>query len=151
MRTDLKSGAWIEHRPIQDLKGKDKDAVDRVIRMSLPMTAEGELDTSHGLSIGMEMQEKRRNALIARVVTGWSFTRDDGSPLPVPYHEADLIVHEDSIGDYPIDDAAELDELLAPYLVKVARKPNPKAQAAATITNSNGSSRASAAPPSPTA
>lgn len=140
MRTTFTSGAWVEHRPLADLKVKDADAVTEAIRMLLPMSAEGEVDLSGGISVGGAHKLKTRNAVIARVVTAWSFTTGDGAPLPVPYWENHEIHDEDSIGELPIDDGAELEELIAPYLAKLRSRPN---RGGATTSSSNGVHKAS--------
>lgn len=139
MRTELESGAWVEHRPIQDLKAKDKDAVSLSVKMAIPITEDGEVDRSQGLVMSGAMQLAARNAVIARVVTGWSYE------APVPYFEAAEVHNAESIDEIPIDDFNEIEELIAPYLAKLRQKPNPKATGAATTTASNGSSRESAA------
>ena len=140
MKTTLESGAWVEHRPIQDLKAKDKDAVSLSVKMAIPVTEDGEIDRSQGLLMTGAMQLAARNAVLARVITGWSYE------APVPQFEASEVHNADSIDEIPIDDFNEIEELLAPYLAKLRQKPNPKAQTAATTTSSNGSSRASAHP-----
>lgn len=140
MRTEFASGAWVEHRALGDMKVKDADAVTEAIRMLLPMTGDGEVDLSGGISVGGAHKLRTRNAVIARVVTAWSFTTDDGAPLPVPYWENHEIHDEDSIGELPIDDGAELEELIAPYQAKLRSRPNPKG---ATTSSSNGAPRAS--------
>lgn len=141
MRTELPSGAWIEHRPVQDLRGKDKDAVTMAVRMVIPMTADGEVDLSQGMTMGGELQIKSRNAVIARVITAWSFTAEDGGPLPVPEWAGREIVNEDSIGELPLDGLNEIEELIAPYLAKLRARPDPKG---ATTSSSNGLPRAKA-------
>lgn len=140
MRTEFASGAWVEHRPIQDLKTKDADAVTEAVRMTMPITADGQVDLSGGIAVGGSMQIRSRNAVIARIVTAWSFTGDGGAPLPVPYYSDHEIVHEDSIGELPIDDGSELEELLAPYQAKLRSRPN---RPGGTTSSSNGASKAS--------
>jgi hypothetical protein len=142
MRTELASGAWVEHRSIDDLKMKDHDAVSRAVKMAMPMTAEGEIDLSGGVSLGGDLQINRRNAAIARIVTAWSYD------FPVPVIENKEIRGEESIGEIPIDDGLELAQLLEPYMAKLGRRPDPKGT---TTSSSNGLSRASAAPGSPPA
>ena len=137
MRTDLPSGAWVEHRPIQDLRAKDKDAVSMSVKMAIPLTEDGEVDRSQGMVFSGAMQLAARNAVIARVITGWSYD------VPVPYFEAGEVHNESSIDEIPIDDFNEIEELMAPYLAKLRQKPNPKA---ATTSASNGSSKASGHP-----
>ena len=134
MKTELASGAWVEHRPIQDLKAKDKDAVSMTVKMAIPINEDGELDRSQGLSMSGSMQLAARNAVIARVITGWSYE------WPVPYFEAAEVHGAELIDEIPIDDWNEIEELIAPYLAKLRAKPNPKG---ATTSTSNGSSRAS--------
>lgn len=140
MKTTLESGAWVEHRPIQDLKAKDKDAVSSSVKMAIPVTEDGEIDRSQGLLMSGSMQLAARNAVIARVVTGWSFG-------PVPHYEAGEVHGAELIDEIPIDDFNEIEELIAPYLAKLRRKPNPKAT---TTTGSSTSSRANGARVSPT-
>lgn len=137
VKTIFESGAWVEHRPIQDLKAKDKDAVSLSVKMAIPITEDGEIDRSQGMVFSGAMQLAARNAVIARVVTGWSYE------VPVPYFEAAEVHGAESIDEIPIDDFNEIEELIAPYLAKLRQKPNPKAQAAGTTTSSNGLSRAS--------
>lgn len=139
MKTSLASGAWIEHRPIQDLKAKDKDAVSLSVKMAIPINEDGEIDRSQGLLMSGAMQLAARNAVIARVITGWSYD------WPVPYFEAGEVQGILAIDEIPIDDFNEIEELVAPYLAKLRQRPDPKG---VTTSASNGSSRAKAAHPS---
>jgi hypothetical protein len=143
MRTTLTSGAEIEHRPIQDLRAKDKDAVTMSVKMAIPVTEDGEIDRSQGLQMSGAMQLAARNAVISRVITKWPYG-------PVPTFGAGEVHGAELIDEIPIDDFNEIEELIAPYLAKLRQRANPKAAAAATTTASNGSSRASAAHASPT-
>lgn len=136
MKTIFESGAWVEHRPIQDLKAKDKDAVSLSVKMVIPLTEDGELDRSQGMAFSGAMQLAARNAVLARVVTAWSYD------WPVPHYEAGEVHGAELIDEIPIDDFNELEELLAPYLAKLRQKPDPKG---AITSASNGSSRAGAA------
>jgi hypothetical protein len=142
LKTTFESGAWVEHRPVQDMKAKDKDAVSLSVKMAIPITEEGEIDRSKGLLMSGSMQLAARNAVIARVITGWSYE------WGVPYFDAGEVHGAELIDEIPIDDFNELEELIAPYLKKLRAKPNPKAT---TSTSSSTSSRASSAPSSPTA
>ena len=137
MKTIFASGAWVEHRPIQDLKAKDKDAVSAAVKMVIPLTEDGEFDRSQGMVFSGAMQLAARDACIARVVTGWSWE------LPVPYFEAGEVHGGESIGELPIDDFNELEDLIAPYLAKLRQRPNPKG---ATTSASSGPSRANGHP-----
>lgn len=136
MKTDLESGAWVEHRPIQDLKAKDKDAVSLSVKMAIPLTEDGEIDRSQGLLMSGAMQLAARNAVIARVITGWSYD------APVPFFEASEVHGIEAIDEIPIDDFNEIEELIAPYLAKLRQKASPKPT---TSTSSSTSSRASSA------
>jgi len=140
MRTTLTSGAEIEHRPVQDLKAKDKDAVSLSVKMAIPITEDGEIDRSQGLLMSGSMQLAARNAVIARVITKWPYG-------PVPRFEAGEVHDAELIDEIPIDDFNEIEELIAPYLAKLRRKPDPKAT---TSTKSSTSSRANGERVSPT-
>ena len=132
MRTTLESGAEIEHRPIQDLVAKDKDAVSLSVKMAIPITEEGDIDRSKGLLMSGSMQLAARNAVIARVITKWPYG-------PVPHFEAGEVHGAELIDEIPIDDFNEIEELIAPYLAKLRQRANPKAT---TSTKSSTSSRA---------
>jgi hypothetical protein len=138
MRTTFTSGAWVEHVPIQDLKGKHKRNLERVGRPQ-PVFRDGELDreaTMSGLDI-LSWQAAKRDAAWAMVVDGWSYD------LPVPELGDDGQVTDlDSFGELPLDDFGELEALMVPFEEKLARKPDPKG---VTTSSSNGSSRAKAA------
>jgi len=136
VKTELASGAWVEHRPIQDLRAKDKDAVSLSVKMAIPVTEDGEIDRSQGLLFSGAMQLAARNAVIARVITGWSYD------VPVPYFEAAEVHNAESIDEIPIDDFNEIEQLLEPYLAKLRQRPDPKK---GITSGSSGSSRASAA------
>ena len=135
MKTTLESGAWIDHRPIQDLKAKDKDAVSESVKMAIPVTSDGEIDLSQGVAMSGIMQIAARNAAMARVITAWSYD------YPVPYFEAHEVHDAESIDEIPLDDFNEIEALIDPYLTKLRQRPSPKG---ATTTSSNGSSRAKA-------
>ena len=141
MKTTFESGAWVEHRLIQDMVAKDKDAVSLSVKMAIPITEDGEIDRSQGLLMSGAMQLAARNAVIARVITAWSYV------APVPYFEAQEVHDAESIDGIPIDDFNELEALIAPYLDKLRQRPNPKAT---TTTKSSTSSRANGARVSPT-
>jgi hypothetical protein len=142
-RHELSSGNWIELRPIQTLKQRDKDVYDGAIKLYVDFDDEGKPDMSR-MPLSMSIQKVRRNALFARLVVAWSFTADDDiTPLPVPRWISDDagVENEDSIGDLPIDDGDEIWELMAPYITKCDRKPDPKGT---TTDGSNGTSKAKA-------
>jgi hypothetical protein len=141
VRHDLTSGAWIEIVPVQDLKGKDRDRYERAIRHELPLDADGDLDKAAGIAMRLDVREIRRNAAIACLVTSWSFTQSDGTPLPLPgLDDTGAITNASSVGEYPLDDETQIEEIIAPYMVKL-RRPDPKE---ATTSTSNGRSKAKA-------
>lgn len=143
MRTTLESGAWIEHVPVQELKGKHKRALDRAGKPPVSPDAldgEGQVDVRALLS-GMDISSwmaARQDALWAVLIERWSYD------LPVPELDGDAIVNADSLGELPLADYEEIEQLFEPYAAKLARRPDPKAQTAGTTTSSNGSSPARA-------
>jgi len=152
MRTTLTSGAWIEHTPIQDLKGGHKRALDRVGK---PRLGEGALGADGQFNIGAAIagmditsfSALRRDALLALIITGWSYEM----AVPELDKAAGEVTGADSFDDIPLDDYEELEKFIEPFAAKLSRRPDPKAKGAAITTASNGSSRASAAHGSRTA
>lgn len=162
MRTTLSSGAWIEHRAIGDLKRKDKQRLSRLTTGKLmgsgidpaafDATDERTLIASVLSSATSRMDvmgftADQEDAVWALLITGWSYE------LPVP----SVIVTEDgapvienaaSLGEVPLGDAEEIDQVFAPYRAKLSRRPDPKGT---TTSSSNGLSPANVAPPSQTA
>lgn len=146
MRTTLTSGAWVEHRPIQDLKRKDKQLLAGFKRPNLQgaLTPDGKVDMAAVLA-GMDVMSyvaDGEDFCWALVLTAWSYD------LPLPaVHEGELL-NAASIGELPLEDGEELEALFAPYQDKLRRQPDPKGT---TTSASNGSSPANAAHGSPTA
>lgn len=139
MRTTLTSGAWVEHRPIQDLKGADKRALARIGKPEVVLTPSGEPDLGSMLG-GMDIMtwvSDQQDAVWALAITAWSWE------LPVPAFDGGQVTGVEVFGELPLDDYEELETLFAPFLAKLTRKPDPKGT---TTSSSNGSSRASAAP-----
>ena len=140
MRTTLESGAWIEHVPIGELKGKHKRALERAGKPALDgasITDEGKVDVRAVLS-GMDISSwmgAKQDALWATLIEAWSYE------LPLPALDGDAIVNADSLGELPLGDYEEIERLFEPYAAKLGRRPDPKTS---TTSSSNGSSRASA-------
>lgn len=140
MRTTLESGAWIEHVPVQELKGKHIRTMARVAKMRMSrddVDDDGEVDVG-GLVERMDladMDEARHDALWALLITGWSF------PFPVPQLDtaSGIVAGGEALDEISAEDYAEIDEVLEPHSRKLRRKPNPKK---ATTSSSNGLSRA---------
>lgn len=135
MRHTLTSGEWIELRPIQALKAKDKDAYEAIAKIYISFDADGKPDMSK-IPFSMSLASLQRVALLSRLLIGWSFkyaTDDDevpaelrGQPLPLPRYENEEVTNAETPGEIPIDDWLEIEDILDPYLVKVRRKPDPK-------------------------
>lgn len=147
MRTTLDSGAWVEHTPIQDLRYGHKRVLERAGGIDLPPDA---LDDDGQVNVAAIMASldfkgisaTRQAALWALIVTAWSYD------FPVP--EIDKasgtvtgaeVLDELSLTGIPLDDGVEIETMLAPFAVKLGRKPSPKG---ATTSTSSGSSRAAA-------
>lgn len=145
MRTTLESGAWIEHVPIQDLKGKQIRDYARAGKSHIGRDAisdEGDVDVRtivEQTDLGKK-QEDRHDALLAIVITAWSYD----FAVPVFDRGSGETSGAEVLDEIPGDDYREIDEFLEPFEKKLTAKPNPKAREAATTTGSNGSSRASA-------
>jgi len=139
MEHKLPSGATVDVRPIQSLKGKDKDVVDASVRLTLGFDSEGNLNTDN-LPISMGIAAIKRNALIARLLKGWTCTDGESADiLPLPRWDEDHVDNEESIGELPIDDFNALLDLVAPYEKKLDRRPDPKGT---TTANSSSTSKA---------
>jgi hypothetical protein len=117
LRLDLPSGGWIEYR--DQLRGKDKFAVQGAIRFTME---EGRAQEVTGA-----VSNNMRNALLARIITDWSF------PEPIPAKRSDLDLSdplqlEDAIGEpLDIDDYNALQEAVEPLFEKVSfQGPNRK-------------------------
>jgi hypothetical protein len=141
VRTTLESGAWIEHVPVQDLKGKHIRDYARVAKMRMTrddVDDDGEVDVG-GLVERMDladMDEARHDALWAMLVTAWSF------PFGVPQFDraSGTVSGAEVLDEIGADDYEEIDQLLDPHAKKLRRKPSPKK---GTTSASSRSSRAS--------
>ena len=104
-RVELPSGGWVEYRT--SLKANDKFAVQDAIIIELP-NSEDETRKVHGGTSNL-----MRNALLARIITAWSF---EGIPVP-----SMNIAGVETIGDtLDIDDYNALAEAVEDLLTKVA-------------------------------
>jgi hypothetical protein len=150
MRTTLESGAWVEHTPIQDLVSGHRRKLSRAGKSHLHgsvLDAEGNVNVGAMLA-GTDISSwlaAKQDALWALLITGWSYD------LPVPELDSEGVSGGESFDAIPLADYDEIEALFEPFAAKLNRQPDPKAQAAATTTASNGSSRASAAHGSRTA
>jgi hypothetical protein len=143
MRTTLESGAWVEHVPIQDLKGRHIRDYARAGKSHIDGSAvddEGTIDvraivTSTDIA---EQQETKHDALWAICITGWSF---DGLQVPKFDRGEGKAIGAEVLDEIPAADYAQIDELLEPFAAKLSAKPRPKVT---TTSASNGSSPAKA-------
>jgi hypothetical protein len=142
MRTTLESGAWIDHVPIQDIKGKHIRDYARSGQLRVGSDA---VDDDGSVSVRTvveradfgERQEIRHDALWAILITAWSYD----FPPPVFDRGAGRALGAEVLDEIPGDDYGEIERLLAPFAKKLAARPDPKG---ATTSASNGSSRAKA-------
>jgi len=142
MRTELASGAWIEHVPIQDLRGRHRRDYERAGK---PRVAPGSVDASGDIDIGVLLAGMdvtsyglaKKDALWAIIIGGWSYD----APVPVFDRGSGEVTGTDALDDIPIDDYDEIEQLLAPFEAKLNRRPDPKSS---TSSGSNGSSPARA-------
>lgn len=140
MRTTLESGAWIEHVPVQALTYGHKRALSRAARMQVP---DGALDdegsvSMRGMLAGMDITAwtaAKQDALWALLITAWSWD----TPVPALDKGTGEITGGDALDGIPIDDADEIEAILAPHAEKLARRPDPKGS---TTSGSSGSSPA---------
>jgi len=142
VRTDLQSGAWIEHVPVQALTYGHKRALERSVRLVVP---EGAVDEEFNLDVaaltaGLDMnamKAAREEGLWALLITAWSYDM----PVPELDKASGIVTGGASLDEVPIDDAEEITAILAPHAAKLARRPDPKSS---TTSSSNGSSPARA-------
>jgi len=106
MRIELPSGNWVEVR--ENLKGKDKSAVQSVVRLFV--TAGQEIQDKHEL--GGDLQFQMRDALLAGTITEWSFDQ------PIPAVEGG----PEAVGELDIDDYNELHAQTEHLFKKVSSK-----------------------------
>lgn len=136
MRSELKSGAWVEYLPVGELKARHKDVLTAVVNMEMiPGDAGGVTDDMDKRRARTRAELKLRDARWAMLITAWSWE------LQVPEWDADLLEVRNaaSIGELPPDDYGDIEDLLTPHALILLRRPDPKA---GTTSSSNGSSPA---------
>ena len=102
-KVELPSGAWVEYR--EQLKASDKFSVHDAVTLEI---REG------GNRASLGMVNDQRNALLGRIITGWSYS------VPIPsqnsFQAADVV-----IGDVmDIEDYNALAEAVQPLLEKIS-------------------------------
>lgn len=110
MHVDLPDGGWAEIRGIDELKGGDKVAVQRVLRF-VPDAEGGIGEVSAGLS------EDMQQALLCRVITSWSLE------LPLPPTAAVL-------EDLPVAVYSALCEAVEDHFRVLQARPSPRTPSA---------------------
>lgn len=138
MRHDLESGAWIDLRPVQDLKSRDRDVWDDAHDQAMGITAtvsDGAIDIQRVPVTPSMLHRMPRHALLCRLLNGWSYD------LPLP-RWAGGIENEESLAELPLDDEDEIGALLEPYVARVLARPDPKGRHGATTTKSGSGSSA---------
>ncbi len=115
-KIDLPSGAWVEIR--ETLKARDRFAAQAAAIMS--MSTDGDTKLS-----GLAIQNSIRNALLASIITQWSYEH------PVPAQNGVVKDKENYIGEImDLDDYNFLAQEVEPLMTKVAGTvvENPKKQ-----------------------
>jgi hypothetical protein len=107
VRVELPSGGWAELR--ENLKGKDRVVAQNAVRL--------ELDADGKTTVTGSTGERICEALLSRLVTGWSFE------IPPP---AISLNPTDALEDLDIDDYNALYEAVLPMVEKVTPRPNPR-------------------------
>lgn len=137
MRHTFGTGEWVELIPLSDLRIKHKKRLLAITNAIVPMTDAGEVDTAaiiakHGTWQAYQElhSDTQFAALIALTVSAWS------CEVPVPRIDAGVLAFADSIDEAPL----ELEDLLAPYLTRLTREPDPKEVSTGTTSSSNGAS-----------
>ena len=132
MRHTFGTGEWVELIPLADLRIKHKKKLLAVTNSIVPVSPDGEFDRAAVISRHGSWQaytalhgSTQFAALIALVVTAWSWD------VPVPQITDGALIHGESIDEVPL----ELEDLLAPYLTRLTRDPDPKE---VTSSSSNG-------------
>lgn len=142
MRHELASGAWVDLRPVQDLKSRDRDVWDDAHDQAMGVSASianMEIDVREIAVSPARLARLPRRALLARLLTAWSYEE-----LPRP-RWAGGIENEESLAEVPLDDMDEITALLEPYVARIQARPDPKGRRGATGTKSSSASKATPA------
>jgi hypothetical protein len=112
MSPDGETHSWVEYRDV--LKASDRFEVQKVARLEMKEEA--------NLASFLEMQNDMRNALLARIITAWSY------PVPIP-KENSFAAADRIIGDLmDLDDYSVLEQAVEPLMDKISGRitRNPK-------------------------
>lgn len=105
MRIDLPDGHWAEIRAVEEMKAGDLLAARRAIQV--PVSTNGATTVSAGVTDDM------RNALLARLITAWSY---EGLPVPS--------LSPASLEELPIAAYRRLCDAVEPHMELVNFTPN---------------------------
>lgn len=111
MKVELPGGNWADIKPVEELKAKDKIAVERVVTFLQPSKEGDPIPMHAGIAEDMQI------AMLCKVITAWSF------PFPLP------AVPED-IEDLDIVTYNALCEAIDPHMQVVRASPNSKTNSA---------------------
>ena len=132
MKHTFQTGEWVDLIPLADLRIKHKKKLYAVTNSIVPLNSEGSFESAAVISRHGSWQAYQAlhsstqfAALIALVVTAWSWE------MPVPQITDGALANAESIDEVPL----ELEDLLAPYLERLTRDPDPKE---VTSSSSNG-------------
>lgn len=105
-RFDLPSGNWVEYRA--SLKAGDKTQTQNAVTFTVE---DGKMSQPGGTTMTV------RNALLARIITNWSYAEAEHGGIPIPsQHVAGAGIIDDTID---IDDYNALAQEIDPLLQKV--------------------------------
>jgi hypothetical protein len=106
-RHPLKSdGAWVELRDVEDLRAKDRRAVDAVISAQISVDLDGNVNA--GPELVAAIKDAAPDAVIAAMVSSWE----------IPYLPEARIprLDPDNLGELKLDDYDRLKELTEPAM-----------------------------------
>lgn len=117
MRVELPEGNWAEFREITDLKAGDAKAIRRATKFKVK---DGAVD-----EIPMSIADDQMDALLARIITMWSYTH--GHPLVV----------STALDDIPLEAYNILVEAATPYKEAVDNAGKSSTQSETESTNTS--------------
>ena len=150
MRIDVPGGAWIELRSADELTGADGDAWDGVFSAIYAEAAQDEANEDDGdgmevsadgasmkpakrkIKVPANIVQRQRDALLAGVVTGWSYSDPSSVPcVALPYSAECRKV-------LPLAACKVLDRAILPHIAAL-KDDGPKETTAPSGTSGNGS------------
>lgn len=113
MRVELTNGAWADIRDVSELRDKDRKAVNRTLNLEIdPVT---QLPVIPG-----SMDDDMRDALLRRIIDGWSFEN-----LPLPRDNPGSETEDGSLDLLTIQDARLLHEAIKPHMLLITGQEDP--------------------------